>query len=865
MLIKMVKKKIAARREAKKQAYRDELAANTGLYFNEELVAEDSGFPFMKYIVNALALFGSVYGTLSCLVSSFNFEIAHIILFSVCAMLSLIMAFMYANHRVKLLIYVLILVSCVMLVGRYYIVINSGMSAIYNICLNRIDVVLDLPQIREYTEWYTNRYISVTMALCVAALALMVLMNILISEFMNVVGVFLVTFPIVQFGMYFSFDSNKFPMLCVMGSWLLVAAVHSTNSYNGLTRKLKSFSSVKKHRHHYGFVTDSANVARIAMVILLFLVTTFGILLLAVPQKQFALSTGADVWKEKTNQPVKDFLSYGFAAFFHRNTNNSNPGEIANQGNISFDGQTDMKVSLVNYGASRIYLRSFVGQRYYPYNYRWQADKMERVYEESGEYVEEYANKGTDYFFNRTGNLLAFDYAHQQELAKSRHRMDIELVDPLLIASGMFYTPYYSVVENNQSLQFLTDGQISNTNTGAAGVISNTNTSAAEHKESVTFYTQDASVEDSSIMNIYYDGGSLIEGAEEYLAGEDDYYSNLIREFYLDVPDANIDVLQKFCDQYNLKRADKDVVNKVVEILKTEYDYTLRPGRVPAREDYVNYFLGNNKKGYCVHFASSATLLLRYLGIPARYAEGYVIDAENFQYSNELEGEKVNDWLEGGDFNSAEVEEVSLTDANGHAWVEIYEYGLGWVPLEVTNAASIDSDGGFLSDIFGGSGVVSQATESVMNQVNELDVESTKQNILRLVILLLFIAMLLYVMRMIWRVLKRYVGFSTDSRSKNINNRYQNLYEIMKYTDASIKTCLSYQAFSAMLCEKEILSREQSEAFYHSLELALFSGREPDETLYQKLLEDIKHCKRSIVVSMSWKQKFGYYFVQVIF
>lgn len=853
MLIKMVKKKIAAKKEARKQAYRDELAANTGLYFNEELQAEDGGFPFMKYLVNALALFGSVYGTLACLVSSFNLEIADIILASFCALLALVMAFMYANHRVKLMFYVLILACCFLLVSRYYIVINSGMSAIYNICLQRIDVVLDLPQIREYTEWYTNRYVSVTMALCVAALALMVLMNILISEFMSIVGVFLVTFPIVQLGMYFSFDSNKFSMFCVMGSWLLVAAVSSTNSYNGLTRKFKAVSSVKKHRHHYGFVTDSANVARIALVILLFLTVTFGVLLLAVPQKQFAFSTGADTWKEKTNQPVKDFLSYGFAAFFHRNSNNSNPGEIANRGNISFDGQTDMKVSLVNYGASRIYLRNFVGQRYLPYNYRWQADKMERVYQESGEYVEEYRDKGTDYYFNRTGNILAFDYAHQQEIAKSRHRMDIELVDPLLVSAGIRYTPYYSVVENDGSVQFLTDGQLS-------GVNKEEKTS----KQSVTFYTQDVSAKDSSIMNMYYDGGEMIEGAEEYLAGEDDYYNNLIREFYLAVPDANIDVLQKFCDQYHLKRTDTDIVNKVVDILREEYDYTLRPGRVPVTEDYVNYFLGNNKKGYCVHFASSATLLLRYLGIPARYVEGYVIDAENFQYSKELEEENPSDWLEGVDVSSEEVEEVSLTDANGHAWVEIYEYGLGWVPLEVTNAVSIDSDGGFLSDLFSGSGVVSQATESVMNQVNELDVESTKQNMIRFVLLLVFMALLLYVMRMIWRVFKRYAGFSTDSRSKNISNRYQNLYEILKYADASINVCLSYQAFSAMLFEKNILSEEQSKAFNHSLEYALFSGRKIDEAAYQALVDDIRRCKRAIVSNMSWKQKFGYYFVYIL-
>ena len=40
--------------------------------------------------------------------------------------------------------------------------------------------------------------------------------------------------------------------------------------------------------------------------------------------------------------------------------------------------------------------------------------------------------------------------------------------------------------------------------------------------------------------------------------------------------------------------------------------------------DYISYFLAKNKKGYCTHFASAGTMILRYMGIPARYVEGYV-------------------------------------------------------------------------------------------------------------------------------------------------------------------------------------------------------------------------------------------------
>lgn len=52
----------------------------------------------------------------------------------------------------------------------------------------------------------------------------------------------------------------------------------------------------------------------------------------------------------------------------------------------------------------------------------------------------------------------------------------------------------------------------------------------------------------------------------------------------------------------------------------------MEPGKLKNGEDFVNKFLNETKKGYCTHFASAAVLMFRYMGIPARYVEGYVCD-----------------------------------------------------------------------------------------------------------------------------------------------------------------------------------------------------------------------------------------------
>lgn len=82
--------------------------------------------------------------------------------------------------------------------------------------------------------------------------------------------------------------------------------------------------------------------------------------------------------------------------------------------------------------------------------------------------------------------------------------------------------------------------------------------------------------------------------------------------------------------------------------------------------DIVENFLENSKEGFCVHFASAGTMLLRQMGCPARYASGYVVKESDFKQVK----------------NRVYTSEVK--DSQSHAWVEIYLDDFGWVPVEMT-------------------------------------------------------------------------------------------------------------------------------------------------------------------------------------
>lgn len=44
--------------------------------------------------------------------------------------------------------------------------------------------------------------------------------------------------------------------------------------------------------------------------------------------------------------------------------------------------------------------------------------------------------------------------------------------------------------------------------------------------------------------------------------------------------------------------------------------------------DFAAYVLQVGKRGYSVHYAACAAVMLRYFGVPSRYVEGYYINAE---------------------------------------------------------------------------------------------------------------------------------------------------------------------------------------------------------------------------------------------
>ncbi len=185
----------------------------------------------------------------------------------------------------------------------------------------------------------------------------------------------------------------------------------------------------------------------------------------------------------------------------------------------------------------------------------------------------------------------------------------------------------------------------------------------------------------SSSYTLYYTPDTLARGDFQYLsmvsenmAQAEAAYQAFVYQNYLSIPANFLDDIQPWLQEVaalNLPAADVSsypqqyqyAVQTALEVTDqlaatTRYDPNV--ARTPSDEDFAVYFLTESQRGYCMHYATAATLLLRSYGIPARYVSGYTADVET----------------------AGEV--TAVPDSAAHAWVEIYLPGYGWYPIEVT-------------------------------------------------------------------------------------------------------------------------------------------------------------------------------------
>jgi len=93
------------------------------------------------------------------------------------------------------------------------------------------------------------------------------------------------------------------------------------------------------------------------------------------------------------------------------------------------------------------------------------------------------------------------------------------------------------------------------------------------------------------------------------------------------------------------------------------FEYTMQPPRLA--DNAVDEFLFSTRKGFCEHYASAFTVVMRAAGVPARVVTGY----------------------QGGEFNPYGGYLI-VRQSDAHAWSEVWTEGRGWKRVDPTAAVA---------------------------------------------------------------------------------------------------------------------------------------------------------------------------------
>ena len=151
---------------------------------------------------------------------------------------------------------------------------------------------------------------------------------------------------------------------------------------------------------------------------------------------------------------------------------------------------------------------------------------------------------------------------------------------------------------------------------------------------------------------------------DNYETAEEEVYQ-FARTYYLgasDTLDADTQLaLQAFIEDNGLNAYTDDLsrLTAVQEAVQAFGVYD--PKADTLHNDNMVYIFLRNGRGVCRHYAMLATLVYRQLGMPARYVTGFRMD-------------------------DMKAGQLTALPKEGHAWVEIYVEGLGWIMQEVTGS-----------------------------------------------------------------------------------------------------------------------------------------------------------------------------------
>ena len=519
----------------------------------------------------------------------------------------------------------------------YWQDIADGFICAYNNSIDLILLHMDLslyPYELESSYRINERYvITIFLSFCIFIVTAAVCYSVFYKP--NIFLIIITTVLPIGCFMYMGIVPNYLAFIALMAFWTtMIALSYATRHIKHGTKKKAVTDFVKSKRKN---IYHMSNPKKIAIGNMGVAIALFCLIIFVGSNIAFLISGGAHV--DKAAVIRKDIAAkmdnFSFDDFVRRvDSNIVNKEELGNKDSQVFKNITMLKAEL-NYSSDAIYLKGYVGSTYTGDGWTNLSDS---------EY-KEYTKMLNDFDKNVIIQNLNSDYwkmiSDQQIISAPLNKISITNVADEV---RFLYAPYNTVYPQNDDVTYKYDSYVMKKNS---------------EKYDVSFYNADYEFNINNQIN--------------YSNPLGEEYSKYVHDVYTKLPEGK---LSKIKEMFKDSKGDdlQSTTQTISQFLNENAVYTLTPGKTPRGEDFVEYFLYENHKGYCTYFASAATVMLRAAGYPARYVSGYTIQPSDFPEND-----------------PAKVFSINVKDTRAHAWTEVYVDNYGWVPLDFTPISYLDN------------------------------------------------------------------------------------------------------------------------------------------------------------------------------
>lgn len=594
----------------------------------------ERGSRIILLLAKGLIVYLIAGGLIGALLSTLNIEYATAFVQIAILFIALGGSLIYYSKLTRNVIYIIFLILFIYTALQSRTYINSGFYAVVNELSIRASDYFGTSTIHKYGETIQDRYMAVTYVAVFIGSIISILINMVTTKKARIGFTIILSFFMLAVPIYLDSEPKLIFSIMFLGGIFMTGILNSSLIYE-IPEKNDSYRVNEKNHRLIGYF-DGKEIMLLTLLVVIISGAAAFISGNIMTYNKIKYRLGDSAFKVNTKDTFENMYIMGIEYLFNKGVRGGGLswGQLGNIGRVVNDNETDLTVTFVPYTTDRIYLTEYRATYYTCYTNKW--ERTESDYK--------------DFLITGEDNYNTYKNAFEKgDEDITRFKMRVGIVDAVSTYTKL-QLPYYT------------------------------------HENE--WYSVD-SEKDNSDENVVSsnEGYFYVCNSDKKTVENNEHLSQ-----YKIIPKAINEELADFCARAGLNseeiKANPHLLEKKLgDYFQKNYKYTLKSGTTPVGKDFIAYFLNESKKGYCVHFATAATIISRFLGVPSRFVEGYAIDFSDIAVNGELvEGALVSDYQTG--YNSfgenTAVVKLDVTDKSAHAWCEIYIDGEGWIPLDVT-------------------------------------------------------------------------------------------------------------------------------------------------------------------------------------